>query len=353
MIKILVSTPIDYDSTSFYRVWGVLHNLTRKMNGRLQLDNFKTTNYTWAQLAGYKILFLHRPYSAQAYQLAGYCKTIGVKIWVDFDDNLFNLPPENRAYDNYDLEVKKLMRSTLELADIVTVSTQPLKNFFAEALKVTAPIEVVPNALNDDLFKLPTAPNTQVNYTWRGSETHAADIIDYLQEIYEAMSANNHLWHWLGYRPYMLMRHFMHPKLSYYKPSDPIPYHTTLQSIAPWLMHVPLTDNALNHSKSNIAWIEATYAGGITLAPAWPEWLRPGVINYTTPEQYKQHLINLPTEQQHANHWQQSADFINEHLLLSRVNEQRQDIIEKLLSNHKDVTTKDSAAQEYYKQQSY
>lgn len=330
MIKLLVSTPTDFDSSSFYRCWGVLHNLNRKMGGTLHLHNFKAAKYTWAELAGFDILFIHRPYSPEVLQLAMYCKNIGVKIWVDYDDNLFNLPPENRAFDNFDLDIKKVMRSILEQADIITVSTEALKTFFKESLFVPNPVEVIPNALNDDFFQLATSFNTTPNYCWRGSETHHADILDYTNEIFEAMQANAHPWYFIGYRPHLLMRNFVPPKLNYVKPVDPLIYHNNLKAIKPHVMHVPLSDNALNHSKSNIAWIEATFAGAITIAPHWPEWQRPGVLTYKDAEEYKFYLTMLPENP--AQLWQQSRDYIAEHLVLSKVNELREDVIEKLLS---------------------
>ena len=57
-----------------------------------------------------------------------------------------------------------------------------------------------------------------------------------------------------------------------------------------WLAVVPLKDNLFNHAKSNLAWIEATCAGAMTLAPDWPEWRRPGVSNYESPLNFKKLL---------------------------------------------------------------
>jgi len=338
MIKLLVSTPTEFDSTSFYRCWGVLHNLNKKMHGRLLMDSFGSGAFNWSKLAGYHILFLHRPCSMQVLQLAQYCKQIGIKIWVDHDDNLFNLPPENRAFDNFNkLDVKKVMRGIMDLADVITVSTQPLHTFFTQNLYVQAPVHVIPNALNDDFFKPVTAFNEKQNYCWRGSDTHHADVLDYTTELYEAMHATTAPWYWLGYKPWLLMRdQALAARIHYSEPADPILYHSNLKQLQPHIMHVPLSHNGLNECKSNIAWIEATYAGAVTIAPNITEWQRPGIINYNSPTEYKEMLINPPANL--AALWQQSHDYIHEHLRLSVVNEQRQDIIEKLLSNHKEPT---------------
>jgi len=327
-MKILVSTPTEYDSTSFYRCWGVLHNLNKDMGGKLQLDSFSRGNYDWSKLSGYDILFLHRPSSAVVLNLVQYCKQIGVKVWVDYDDNLFNLPYENRAYDNYKLDVKKLMRTILENADIITVSTQPLADFFKHNLFIPNPIEVIPNALNDRFFKMAEKFNEDKNYFWRGSETHYGDILDFTNEIYEGIANTTVPWYFVGYKPHILMRNFGDDRLKYVEPQDPILYHSTFKSLKPHIMHVPLSSNALNESKSNIAWIEATYAGAVTIAPDWKEWKMPGVLNYKSNEEYQSLLINPPSNL--AELWKQSHDYIKENLLLSKVNQKRKTIIENL-----------------------
>lgn len=329
-MNILVSTPTEYDSTSFYRCWGVLYNLNRKMGNKLTLDSFSKGNYNWSSLAKYDILFLHRPHSPHVMQLLSYCKQIGIKVWVDYDDNLFNLPFENRAYDSFTLEIKKLMRSILENADIITVSTQPLADFFKHNLFIANPIEVIPNALNDDFFKMADSFNENRNYCWRGSETHFADIIDYTNEIYEAITKTTDSWYFIGYRPHILMRNFTDERLKYIAPQDPILYHAHIKQVKPHIMHVPLSVNALNASKSNIAWIEATFSGAVTIAPDWIEWRRPGVLNYKTPDEYQNLLINPPDSLKDL--WRESRDYIMEHLTLSKVNEKRKTIIEKLCS---------------------
>lgn len=331
MIKILTHTPTKHDSTSFYRVHGVLHNLNRQMGGQLQIVPYGQGNYTWAELGGFDILFLHRPAHPVLLKMAEYCKKLGVKVWVDFDDNLFNLPPENRAYWNYKDEVKKAMWATLQLADMVTVSTGALGDFFAE-IGITAPIKVIHNALNDDWFTMSEVANLDSNIIgWRGSETHLMDLAEYTAPMLEAIQANEqYTWHFMGHIPVVLTRMVPAERMVFTEPEDPILYFKRLKDVAPLLMHVPLSDNALNQSKSNIAWMEATYAGAVCVAPDWPEWRKPGVINYKDGAHYAEILKNPMPPAELVHHWKQSKEYIEKNLLLSTVNEQRVELIKKL-----------------------
>lgn len=319
---------IAWDSTSFYRSWGILHNLNRMMGKNLQLDQFQGRQFTWAQLAAYDIVFFQRPARVDDLKLAEYCKGLGAKIWLDYDDNLFSIPNESRAYFDYDQKVRNTMYSLLQLADIVTVSTEELKKVF-NTMKIEK-VEVVPNAINDDFFKEPEEFNKDSKVVvWRGSETHVGDIVYFTEEIYKAISVSEDDWHFMGYNPFTLTNiHEIRHKIVVHKGEDVMIYQGNLKLIKPRIMHVPLVDNELNRSKSNIAWMEATYAGAVTIGPNWPEWNQPGVICYDTPDDYSKLLTTHSDD--YAKCWKESLDYIKANLVLSKVNEQRKQIIESL-----------------------
>jgi hypothetical protein len=333
MIKLLIHSPTKHDSTSFYRSWGVLHNLNRLMGRQLDLIDFTSQRgWTWADLGGIDILFIQRPYQPEMLKLAEYVKNLGIKVWVDYDDNLFQLPNENRSFFNFTGKVKQLMIETLRMADVISVSTQPLHDFFDKQLGLKN-LYVVPNALNDDLFtRTPTFNAESKNIVWRGSETHVGDLVYFTPEIVEAMQAGNNKWHFMGYNPFTVSNLVDdREKIAVYEAQDVLIYHQSLINLKPKLMHVPLADNPLNRCKSNIAWIEATYAGAITIGPAWPEWHRPGMLTYRDQAEYYQLLSQA--DNLSPLHWQQSWDYIKENLMLSHVNHQRAAIIKSLITN--------------------
>ncbi len=65
-----------------------------------------------------------------------------------------------------------------------------------------------------------------------------------------------------------------------------------IHRLQPAIMIVPLVDNDFNRAKSNIAWLEGCFAGAAVIAPDFPEFQRPGVLNYSSPEQFGDVLGN-------------------------------------------------------------
>ena len=96
-------------------------------------------------------------------------------------------------------------------------------------------------------------------------------------------------------------------------------------------MHVPLIEDGMNRCKSNIAWIEATAAGAVTIAPDWVEWQKPGVLNYNGLDEFKSMLMR-PLDDA-PERWAASRDYIMENLTLNKVNEQRARIVRELVNS--------------------
>jgi hypothetical protein len=105
---------------------------------------------------------------------------------------------------------------------------------------------------------------------------------------------------------------------------------------------VPLRDNAFNRCRSNLAWIEATCAGAVVIAPDWEEWRRPGIMNYTDAEgfrrtlrgvmeQYAMGLVKKTDERQEHFNVEMSRAYIEQHLQLDKVNEARWGIINGMI----------------------
>lgn len=337
MIKILAHSPISFDGTSFYRAYGVFPNLSKKLKRNIDVTSFQG-GMTWAQAGDFDVLFLQRPMSEGIAKLAHYVKGLGVKIWVDFDDNLFDLPVESRAFFDFDDRVRKIMSDILKIADVITVSTEEMKQAF-KALGLESVI--VPNALNDDWHKPATEHNAKsMSVVWRGSETHVADLIYFTDAIDDAFVKSHDIYHYFGYAPWFLCHRHPHyakdvigdvsARIHLHKPEDIRVYHDNIKKVLPRLMHVPLVANSLNAAKSNIAWIEATYAGAVCIAPDWPEWRMPGVLNYKTLEEYTQLLTS---QEDRTENWKVSMDYISKNLTLSKVNEQRLDILEGLCAH--------------------
>jgi hypothetical protein len=332
-MKILALSPLAYDATSYYRAFGVFPNLRKKIPGMTVDPYMGGGRRTWAELLQYDVLFLQRPAHADWLKLAQYCKGLGIKVWVDHDDNLFDLPPYNRVSDTYTNSTKLTMLQIMRVADVVTVSTQAIKDYFT-SLEVDS--IVVPNALNTELTPMAEAynepgANNNEQFIWRGSETHLADCSFFMEAMADAIERREKtFWHFFGYNPWQVTMNFPPAKWKYHIPDDIMVYSDNLRKTKGQVMHVPLIEDGLNKCKSNIAWIEATAAGMVTLAPDWPEWQKPGVMLYKSIENYGERLM-MPLDGA-AIRWAASRDYIMENLTLDKVNEQRATILNNLFN---------------------
>lgn len=344
MTRILAAVPLAYDATSYYRSFGVFPNIRKHYIPDIVYQNYiGGGKRTWAELLSYDILFMQRPAYPEWLKLAEYMKGLGKKIWVDHDDNLFNLPPYNRVVDTYNPVVKKSMLDMMKIADVVTVSTPALQKYFMENFAIQS--QVVPNAFNDELMtmapeynwlyaddvrQIPSHQKVE-RFLWRGSDTHQADLMEHADALTAAIANRpNTFWDFMGFNPFFVTMGFPAEKWKYYLPEDIMVYTANMKQIRPQVMHVPLIEDGLNECKSNIAWIEATAAGAVTIAPDWPEWQRPGVINYNSVEHYGE-LLQQPLDmERNRERWQASRDYIMENLTLTKVNKQRFEIIKQL-----------------------
>ena len=111
---------------------------------------------------------------------------------------------------------------------------------------------------------------------------------------------------------------------------DIVIYMKTLFDLAPSCMHVPLADNLFNRCKSNIAWIEGSYAGATCVVPSW--WNVPGALSYTDGASYYEAIrAILSGEVDKVKMNAEAWEFIMDNLALSKVNVQRLQVLNELL----------------------
>lgn len=350
-MKILAIVPLKFDGTSYYRAYGIFPDLKKHFEANGQTFEVHPyydggMGYTWADLLPYDILFLQRPSldAAKRIKLIEFMKGLGKKIWIDYDDNLFDVPMENRTHDDLTPEIKMAMFKVMNLADLITVSTPNLKEYY-EKIGVTAKIEVVPNAWNfqlhgfadryNEVKEVPPPQKKKLKYLWRGSETHQGDLMSAGEAIVGVAAQKKDAIHWtfMGYNPWAITENMPREWWSYLRSEDIMEYFKNIKAQGSQLMFFPLRDNALNQGKSNIAWMEATYAGMLCIAPNWPEWQKPGVINYMDDE----HLMNLlldfenMTLEGRQSLWEASEQYIRQNLSITKVNAQRKELLTNLI----------------------
>lgn len=294
MIKVGILSPGINDATSLYRAGGPFSALRDDIHVTF-MD--KATNIT---VLSQDVIFMQRPFNEVHFRTAQMVKRCRVPLWVDYDDFLFDVPRDNPNYSLYMNEkVHMHLFQIAKMADIVTVSTKTLKALYEKEIdagdgnKITLSdnVNLITNAY-DKRFHGERILNTGNKLiTWRGSKTHDKDLAHFAMPIVKFM--NDHKdWkiEFLGYNPWQLTEQIEPSQVTITDPMEPFLYMEHFKSLQPSIHIVPLHDSIFNRAKSNIAWIEATIAGAVTICPDWDGWRNEGTFRYKDVEEFIQCL---------------------------------------------------------------
>lgn len=327
MRNLLVVCPDPSDATSWYR--GVTP-FSRLGSDKWDVTIQRKNQTDWCDLMKHDVIFFQRPFLPEHLQYIRVAKGLGKKIWIDYDDFLFQVPISNTTYATYsDQGIQQNMRECLELADRVTVSTMDLRDCIAQSgTNVTA--TVIPNAWADEVLGINKKHNANSNrIVWRGGRTHDDDMIHWEDDIVQLVKENQRYDFYFVGNPYHgTLRKIIEQKNCHWvRPMDMISYWGFLSQINARLFMVPLVDHAFNRCKSNIAWQEATYAGAATVGPAWREWSMPGIRYYSdSPGDLFESCTNALEHSDVL--YEQSYDSLVAYRRLSKVNKLRIEILE-------------------------
>ncbi len=285
-LSIACFIPDEGDTTSFYRAMGPLaHMAKRNPHVELQIADIRNPGSWWVDMVRSDIVFVQRPGGPPQFEVIKQAKCASKKVWIDFDDDLLEVPMHNPAYDHYSIgQIKDLVQASVRAADLVTVSTLALANTVKQFLSPGAMCVVIPNAYDHDTFawmRVDHTPREKV-LVWRGSMTHDGDLHPYAAGIIAAMKKHPD-WKFqaFGGKPWMILKE-LEPSTWASERHPMLIYHHRLFALRPAAVVVPLEDNRFNQCKSNIAYIEATMAGANTIAPAaLAEFKRPGIYGMT------------------------------------------------------------------------
>ncbi len=329
--RILVITPDPSNNISYYRANPLLEISDIHSCIDVTIDSSLWTIRDILE-SKISIVILTCPVHNWHLELMHQCKSNGIVFWVDYDDLIYDIPVWNRAWLEYctpakkqvtELSVKKFIHG----ADIVTVSTLELKNKFQN---IRNDITVIENAFDDEFLPNSAPIGITKEVLYRGGESHTMDLWEYHRPIINAMKYSDHELHFLGMNPIFINMELngkWTPQLSKQN------YWTFLENNTARILIVPLKDCDFNRSKSNIAWIEGTYAGCAVLAPNWPEWQRPGIINYDNQVDFEGKLKGMMSGRiDLKSRVEKSRSYIMENLTLKKINEKRWTIIQKSLN---------------------
>ena len=329
-IKVGCFIPNKNDSTSLYRACGPLSQLSKDYN--VQIDYL--TGAAWSNLFHYDVIFMQRPYKPDHMGIAELVVRLNIPLWLDYDDYLFDVPKDNPAYPAYMNESARAnMTRMLQLADLVTVTNNTLKELYS-APGLATNVHVVPNAYDFRFHHLIHENSGSNLITWRGSKTHDRDVQTYAEPI-SAFLRSNPDWEieFIGELNCWTLIDSIDPKqVTVTPPMDPFVYMQYLKNLKPSIHIVPLYDNFFNRCKSNIAWIEATAAGAVALAPKWEDWALEGVMTYENQDTF---LEALQLAAKHTeglkNLHEKSYALVEEDFNLLKINQLRYDLLKQMV----------------------
>lgn len=335
-LTLAMCVPRYNDGTSQYRAYGPFGPILRA-NPNLRIHrgtpngNGHASDWTWADLAVCDAVFLQRPAGPPAVMVAQMAKRAGLPVWVDWDDDVTCVPIYNKYRNAFPQpQTNECIEQLTQLADVVTVTTEALLR------KAGPKARLVPNAWDDFALGFSDKPRQKI-VTWRGSDTHAGDMETVLGALNELHADPAWRWWFLGDPGWQVAERMTGDRVRVGPGWTDFPTMMgNLSGCGSYIHIVPLRYNEFNASKSNCAWLEATAAGAVVVAPDLPEWRRPGIVNYRDERGFLREVKRLMGEfngRIHPN-VELSRDFIRENLLLSRVNDLRVCIMDELAARN-------------------
>ena len=280
------------DACSYYRSFGVFARLREEYD----LEPVILKDVSWPSLSFIDMVYCSRPDSMSHINIIKMAKFMGKKVWIDYDDDLLNVPQSNPAFPYY-AKNSEFVATALRLADLVTVTSVSIKETYSQ---YNDNIEIVPNAIDERLVPKVRRDKKSPTKTvvWRGSNTHFKDLYDFRDEIIYVMKQRKD-WKilFLGMAPWFITEQLPESQYGFYETMDILHYFELIGKIMPDVMIVPLSDNKFNRGKSNIAYLEGVMAGASVVAPNWDGWpiLR---TSYENPETFESSFL-LATSQEH------------------------------------------------------
>jgi glycosyltransferase involved in cell wall biosynthesis len=241
-----------------------------------------TASVDLSKILRYDVLWIQLITSKVLVELARLAKGQGVKIVYDIDDRLDAIPAENQAISIYGEKSKKdELDAMLALADLVTVSTEPLARSMRE--RGVKNVKVLKNQMTA-IVAPPKHPANKdfVRILWAGSPTHKRDLAIVAPAVRKILMKYDGKVRFIcmGERvPEALADCFKY--IDIYEPVDFEYYHDRIATFGADFAIAPLEDNTFNESKSAIKAIEYAAAGYPMLLSPVGEY--PTVVNEGLP----------------------------------------------------------------------
>lgn len=224
-------------------------------------------------LLEYDTIFVQRIHDWESFYMLEKLKKAGKRIVYDIDDDLFNITPDNPAYNTITRDDQLAAAHTMKLADVVTTTTPELQRRLTGVLEGVSPV-VVPNAWDcDDRWSQGIgSPDGMKRILWTGGASHGADwevcfeaVMKVMAERPEAMLMI------LGYLPPCIERvaSELSDRIQFCGFRDPQTYYEMVHHVRADVGIAPLQMTGFNQAKSPIKYLEYSLIGVPTVASNW------------------------------------------------------------------------------------
>lgn len=300
------------DTTSFFRMVGVLPFIYHPDIDFHDISDTKI--WDWTVVCGASAIILQRPFTRDHVAIIMGAKNMGLRVILDYDDLLSEVDQYNPTYQLY-RDNQASLKLCYQYADEIWCSTAAIAESIGEKCIV------IPNAHNDYLF--PVSKKREFNMAtkkafYRGGSSHQADVNEKADLLIRSINKHTDwMFSIMGDRfTYIEQRtgenHHIIPGIPLME------YFRFLNQNNPNIMLFPLCDTKFNRAKSNISWLEATYSGAVLFGNKnLPEFHHAQDIDTleATLDGYDPESLRKLNEQS----WQ----YIQDNLLLSKINELR------------------------------
>jgi len=340
MIKVVTLEATQYHASEHYRTEGPLRRMAD--DGlieffRIPLDDFQDLVY----LSEFDIFYFWNPAHYAAEHLVTAAKAAGLAIWVDYDDHFEQVPLYHPLHADVSMhELKKRYTAFLQVADAVSVTTEVL---YHQARQYNDNVHHIPNALPSTITPMHREQHDPIRVIYRGSPRHLEDV----REVREGFVDSEKL----EYTFFWLLPYFLEgilPRWHYFGRSKLQTYLKNLHEVQPDWVIVPMIDNTFNKAVSNIAWLEATWAGAAVLAPSYlPEFNASTfpIFNYKNADQMRGSLKAMAAGELNTIRQvliRESVKRINKDLILESTNKKRYNLCTQLVTDSSSASSANS-----------
>jgi glycosyltransferase involved in cell wall biosynthesis len=224
-------------------------------------------------LLEYHTIYVQRLHDWESYSLLVRLKNAGKRIIYDLDDDIFNIPKSNPAFEAFGCGEQTAAIECMKLADVVTTTTMVLQERLTVHLNGIVPM-IIPNSIDTGGW-VPTPFTGSLDgikrIFWQGSSTHNEDWNECFDAVERIMKSRKdvHLT-LLGFIPTCLREHMneshFQGKIEYLGPMNPEAYFRLIRDVHADVGLAPLKQDFFNMAKSNIKWIENSMIGMPTVA---------------------------------------------------------------------------------------